>query len=561
MAEKELINEETVNQKNLQEEYMKNMEKVEEQQIVDGKVLTVIGDQVYLDIGLKSEGKIPLSEFDETPKEGDMVKVVLVKIEDRHGCPVVSKKQYDEKKVLIDIKDAEKNGTPIKGKITKVVKGGFEVTIGPTLKGFLPISKADVVKIEDQEPYIGITSMFFIERSGNEKKMNLVLNRRKYLTEELAKKKEEFYNTVHEGDTVEGTVKTIATFGAFIDLGGFDGLLHINDMSWGHVTKPKEYVKKGQKIQLKVINLDKENNKINLSLKHFSENPWDTFEERYHVNDIVTGKVTKLTDFGAFIELEPGIEGMAHVSEFSWVKKVNNPKDMFKVGDEVKCMILGYNLSEGKISLGIKQVQDNPWDTIEEKYPVGTELERPIVKITATGAFIQLEEGIDGFLHGDDISWTKKVKNLNTMFKVGDVVKVKIVNCDKVQHRIRLGIKQLTENPWSVLAKTYQRGSIIEGEISSKTEFGLFVKVQDGIEGLINKSNLQEEFVENVDKELEKFNVGDKVKAMVIEINPKKQKLGLSIKEYKKSLQKEEMSRYMSENDEPKATLGDFLKH
>ena len=561
MAEKELINEETVNQKNLQEEYMKNMEKVEEQQIVDGKVLTVIGDQVYLDIGLKSEGKIPLSEFDETPKEGDMVKVVLVKIEDRHGCPVVSKKQYDEKKVLIDIKDAEKNGTPIKGKITKVVKGGFEVTIGPTLKGFLPISKADVVKIEDQEPYIGITSMFFIERSGNEKKMNLVLNRRKYLTEELAKKKEEFYNTVHEGDTVEGTVKTIATFGAFIDLGGFDGLLHINDMSWGHVTKPKEYVKKGQKIKLKVINLDKENNKINLSLKHFTENPWDTFEERYHVNDIVTGKVTKLTDFGAFIELEEGIEGMAHVSEFSWVKKVNNPKDMFKVGDEVKCMILGYNLSEGKISLGIKQVQDNPWDTIEEKYPVGTELERPVVKITATGAFIQLEEGIDGFLHGDDISWTKKVKNLNTMFKVGDTVKVKIVNCDKVQHRIRLGIKQLTENPWSVLAKTYQRGSIIEGEISSKTEFGLFVKVQDGIEGLINKSNLQEEFVENVDKELEKFNVGDKVKAMVIEINPKKQKLGLSIKEYKKSLQREEISRYMSENEEPKATLGDFLKH
>ena len=403
--------------------------------------------------------------------------------------------------------------------------------------------------------------MFFIERSGNEKKMNLVLNRRKYLAEELAKKKEEFYSTVHEGDTVEGTVKTIATFGAFIDLGGFDGLLHINDMSWGHVTKPKEYVKKGQKIKLKVINLDKENNKINLSLKHFTENPWDTFEERYHVNDIVTGKVTKLTDFGAFIELEEGIEGMAHVSEFSWVKKVNNPKDMFKVGDEVKCMILGYNLSEGKISLGIKQVQDNPWDTIDEKYPVGTELERPIVKITATGAFIQLEEGIDGFLHGDDISWTKKVKNLNTMFKVGDTVKVKIVNCDKVQHRIRLGIKQLTENPWAVLAKTYQRGSIIEGEISSKTEFGLFVKVQDGIEGLINKSNLQEEFVENVDKELEKFNVGDKVKAMVIEINPKKQKLGLSIKEYKKSLQREEISKYMSENEEPKATLGDFFKH
>jgi small subunit ribosomal protein S1 len=561
MAEKELINEETVNQTNLQEEYMNSMNELQEGKIIDGKVIQVTADTVFIDVNYKSEGKVPLNEFDEIPKIGDDVKVVLVRKEDRYGNIVVSKKQYDEKKILNDVKEAEKDGSAIKGKITKVVKGGFEVSIGPSLKGFLPISKADVVKIEDPAPYVGTTSMFFIEHSGNDKKMNLVLNRRKYLSEELTKKKEKFYSEVQEGDTVEGTVKTIATFGAFIDLGGFDGLLHINDMSWGHVTKPKEYVKKGQSIKLKVINLDKENNKINLSLKHFTDNPWDTFEDRYHVNDIVTGKVTKLTDFGAFIELEEGIEGMAHVSEFSWVKKVNNPKDMFKVGDEVKCMILGYNLGEGKISLGIKQVEDNPWDTIDQKYPVGTILERNIVKITATGAFIQLEDGIDGFLHGDDISWLKKVKNINTMFKVGDTVKTVIVNCDKVQHRIKLGIKQLSENPWAVLAKTYQRGSIIEGEISSKTEFGLFVKVQDEIEGLINKSNLQEEFVENVDKELEKFNVGDKVKAMVIEINPKKQKLGLSIKEYKKSLQREEISRYMSENEEPKATLGDFLKH
>ena len=270
MAEKELINEETVNQTNLQEEYMNSMNELQEGKIIDGKVIQVTADTVFIDVNYKSEGKIPISEFDEIPKIGDDVKVVLVRKEDRYGNIVVSKKQYDEKKVLNDVKEAEKEGTAIKGKITKVVKGGFEVTIGPTLKGFLPISKADVVKIEDPEPYVGITSMFFIERSGNEKKMNLVLNRRKYLAEELAKKKEEFYSTVHEGDTVEGTVKTIATFGAFIDLGGFDGLLHINDMSWGHVTKPKEYVKKGQKIKLKVINLDKENNKINLSLKHFT---------------------------------------------------------------------------------------------------------------------------------------------------------------------------------------------------------------------------------------------------------------------------------------------------
>lgn len=561
MADKEMINEETINQTNLQEEYLKSLDELEEGQIVDGTIIQVTPDTVFIDIGYKSEGKISINEFEEAPQLGDTIKVVLVKKETRDGQIVVSKKKYDEKKIWKDIKDAFQNGTPVKGKITKSVKGGFEVVLGPDIKGFLPISKADVFKIEDQAPYIGVSDMFFLERLFSDKKINIVLNRRKYMTEELAKKKEEFYNTVNVGDTVEGTVKTIATFGAFIDLGGFDGLLHINDMSWGHVTKPKEFVKKGQKIELKVINLDKENNKINLSLKHFKENPWDTFEDRYNVNDIITGKVTKLTDFGAFIELEEGIEGMAHISEFSWVKKVNNPKDIFKAGDEVKCMILGYNLSEGKISLGIKQVEDNPWDSINERYPAGTVIEKPIVKITNTGAFIQLEDGIDGFLHGDDISWTKKVKNLSSMFKVGDVVKTVIVNCDSENRRIRLGIKQLTENPWSAFAKKYQRGSIVEGEISNKTEFGLFVKVEGDIEGLINKSNINEEFVEDIEKELEKFNIGDKVKAMVTEINPKKQKLGLSIREYKKSLQREEISRYMSENEEPKATLGDFFKH
>ena len=561
MTEKENINEETVNQTNLQEEYLKSMDELEEGQVVDGTIIQVTPDTVFIDIGYKSEGKISITEFEEAPQVGDVIKVVLVKKESRDGQIIVSKKKYDEKKIWKDIKDADQNGTAVKGKITKSVKGGFEVTLGPDLKAFLPISKADVVKIEDPAPYIGLESMFYIERLYSEKKINIVLNRRKYIADERAKKKEEFYNSVAVGDTVEGTVKTIATFGAFIDLGGFDGLLHINDMSWGHVTKPKEFVKKGQKIQLKVINLDKENDKINLSLKHFKENPWDTFEDRYHINDVITGRVTKLTDFGAFIELEEGIEGMAHISEFSWVKKINNPKDVFKTGDEVKCMILGYNLGEGKISLGIKQVQDNPWDTIDQKYPVGTELERKIVKITNTGAFIELEEGIDGFLHGDDISWLKKVKNIGSMYKVGDAVKTVIVGCDKVNKRIRLGIKQLTENPWSVLAKNYPKGSIIEGEISNKTEFGLFVKVEGGIEGLVNKSNIDEEFVEDIAKALEKFNVGDKIKTMVIEINPKKQKLGLSIKEYKKSLQREEISRYMSENEEPKATLGDFLKH
>ena len=265
-------------------------------------------------------------------------------------------------------------------------------------------------------------------------------------------------------------------------------------MSWGHVARPKDFVKKDQKIKLKLINLDKENNKINLSLKNFTENPWYSFQTKYHVNDIVKGKVTKLTDFGAFIELEEGIEGMAHISEFSWVKKISHPKEVFKIGDEVECMILSYDLEQGRISLGIKQVYDNPWERIDEVYPVGTQLERKISKVTNAGAFIELEEGISGFLHIDDISWTKKVKNTFSVLKQDENIKVVIIGTDKDNRRIKLGVKQLSDNPWDVLYNNFPKGKVIEGEISGKTDFGLFVKVQGDIEGLINKSNISDKY-------------------------------------------------------------------
>jgi small subunit ribosomal protein S1 len=371
-----------------------------------------------------------------------------------------------------------------------------------------------------------------------------------------------FFEKTVIGEDVTGAVKSFTSFGAFIDLGGFDGLLHNNDMSWGHVTRPKDFVKKGQEIRLKVIRLDPVEKRINLSLKHFTADPWVHFEDKYHVNDIVKGRVTKLTDFGAFIELEEGIEGLVHISEFSWVKKIQKPNEVLKISDNVECMILGYDLQAGRVSLGLKQVSPNPWDNIEEKYPIGTRLTRKVVKITNAGAFIELEEGIDGFLHSDDISWTKKVKRPGSELEAGQEVEIMIIGLDRENHHIKLGIKQLSEDPWQSFSETYRPGTLVEGEVSSVTDFGVFLKVPGGIEGLIHKSNLPENREENPDEALKKYHPGDKIKAVVLEIQPEKQKVAFSIRDYQRKVQREELSRYMAadESDDSTFTLGDFLK-
>jgi small subunit ribosomal protein S1 len=333
-------------------------------------------------------------------------------------------------------------------------------------------------------------------------------------------------------------------------------------MSWGHVTRPKDFVKKGQEIRLKVIRIDPVEKRINLSLKHFTDDPWVHFEDNYHVNDIIKGRVTKLTDFGAFIELEEGIEGLAHISEFSWVRKIQKPGEVLAIGDEVECMILGYDLQAGRVSLGLKQVTTNPWNDIDEKYPLGTRLSRKVVKITNAGAFVNLEEGIDGFLHGDDLSWTKKVKHPGSELSVGQEIEVMVIGIDQENHNIRLGIKQLSEDPWQSFADTYKPGSLVEGEVSSITEFGIFVKVPGGIEGLIHKSNLPENREENPDEALKKYQVGDKIKAVVLELQPEKQKVAFSVRDYQKKVQRDELSRYMAveESEDSTYTLGDFLK-
>lgn len=537
-------------QTQLQEEYLKSLESLEEGQLVDGTVIQVTPDQVFVDVGYKSEGKIPTSEFTELPKVGDVVSVVLITKENRHGEVIVSKQKADLKQLWKTLRQAAQDKTPVDGKICKVIKGGFEVDLGSDIKAFLPVSQSDSQKVEKSEKLIGLKSKFYIERLYTDSKANIVVNRRKYLEESITKNRDEFFNKISIGDTVKGTVKSFTSFGAFIDLGGFDGLLHINDMSWGHVTRPKEFVKKGQEYDLKVIRLDPADKRINLSLKHFSEDPWLHFEEKYHVDDIVKGTVTKLTEFGAFIELEEGIEGLAHISEFSWTKKINKPSDMVEVGKEVECMVLGYDIQNGRVSLGLKQVTENPWETISEKYAEGTKLTRKVVKITNAGAFIELEEGIDGFLHADDYSWTKKVKNLGSELEVGKEIDVTVTECNPNAHRIRLGVKQLTEDPWASFAANYKSGSTLEVEITAINDAGIFVKVPGDIEGLINKANVSDSRDETYEEAIAKYNVGDKINVYVVDVKPGRQQIKLSIKEFKKKMQREEISQYMSSNDD-----------
>lgn len=549
-------------QTQLQEEYLKSLEQLEEGQLVDGRVIQVTPDQVFVDVGYKSEGKIPIAEFTEVPKVGDTVSVVLITKENKHGEVIVSKQKADIKVFWKTLRQAFQDHVPIEGVIEKVVKGGYEVNLGAGVKAFLPISQSDANKVDKPEKLIDLKSKFYVERLYSDGKVNIVVNRRKWMEEEVEERRQAFFANTQIGDEVVGTVKSFTSFGAFIDLGGFDGLLHINDMSWGHVTRPKDFVKKGQEIRLKVIRIDSAEKRINLSLKHFTDDPWVHFEDKYHVNDIVKGHVTKLTDFGAFIELEEGIEGLAHISEFSWVKKIQKPEEVLKIGDEVECMILGYDLQAGRVSLGLKQVTENPWTSIADKYPVGTRLTRKVVKLTNAGAFIQLEEGIDGFLHVDDLSWTKKVKHPGSELQVGQEVEVMVIACEPENRSIRLGIKQLSEDPWKSFAEAYRVGSPIEGEISSVTDFGVFVRVAGGIEGLIHKSNLTENREENPDEALKKYNVGDKIKAVVLEIQPEKQKVAFSIRDYHKKVQREAISQYMAEEEtnESTFTLGDFLK-
>ena len=545
----------------LQEEYLKSLEELEEGQLVEGTVIEVSPENVFIDVGYKSEGKIPRIEFDEEPKIGDSVSVVLIKKEGKRGEVIVSKQKADLQVFWKTLKNAVDNHEPVNGVVKKSIKGGYEVDLGNGITAFCPLSQIDVYRVEEPESMIGIKDLFAVERFQRDKqRARIVVSRRSYLEKAIEEKRNVFFLERKEGDIVSGVVKSFTSFGAFIDLGGFDGLLHINDMSWGHVTRPKDYVSKGQEIEVKIVKIDRDEQKINLSLKDFSDDPWSNFEDKFSVEDVVKGTVTKLADFGAFIEISEGIEGLAHISELSWVKRIKHPKEVLSIGDEVETKILGYDLDERKVSLGIKQVLPNPWENLSQTYPVGMRLKKTVKKITNAGAFIELEDGIDGFLHADDLSWTKRIKNPSSVLKEGQEIEVVVTEIDPETKRIRLGVKQLEDDPWQQLKNGFPKGAEIEGEITGITDFGVFAKVQGDIEGLIPKSQLfapgeeDEEFAD-------KFKIGDKLKVVILDINKENQRLSLSIKELHKKQQRSELSKYIHDEDESGTfTLGNMLK-
>ena len=563
-----------VSAQRLQEQYINAIGEIEEGQLITGAVIEVGPELVFVDVGLKSEGRIPLEEFDQTPEVGTQVEVVLVRKESRSGDVLVSKRKADEEVLWRELKAAEADITPVHGVVARKIKGGYEVDLGAALRAFVPFSKVDVMRVRDEDAYVGLETHFLVEQLFNRGKANIVLNRKAWLERQAGRKRDEFYQTAQVGDVYRGTVKTFTSFGVFIDLGGFDGLLHVNDMRWGHVSSPRDIVEVGEEIDTKVVRIDRDTKKVNLSLKHFEADPWTTFEEHFQLDQVVDGRVIKTADFGAFIEIAEGIEGLLHISDMSWVRKVGHPREILNQGDEVQVKILGYDLGEGKLSLGLKHVLPNPWDGVEDRYRPGKVVPGTVRNVTSYGAFVRLEEGIDGLLHVDDMSWTKKVRNPSSVVVEEQELEVVVLEVDRSARRIRLGMKQLTDDPWQALSTAYPKGTTIEGEVTSKTDFGVFVRVQGGIEGLIPLAHLTEDDRPRnerqstapdadspVAKAMEKIEVGQKLTAVVTELSVEKQRLALSLREYRKQEERKEMFQYLQDDEEPdKVSLGDLIK-
>jgi small subunit ribosomal protein S1 len=544
----------------LQEQYITRLDQVEEGQLITGHVIEVGPETVFVDVGLKSEGRIPLDEFDKPPHVKDEVNVVLLRKEGRHGEVVVSKRKADEQVVWRALKESDETGEPVPGRVTRKIKGGYEVDLGAALRAFVPFSKVDVMRVRDEDAYIGLETRFFVEQLYNRGKVNIVLNRKSWLEREARKKRDQFYESAAVGDVYRGTVKTFTSFGAFVDLGGFDGLLHVNDMRWGHVASPRDLVEIGQQLTVKIIRLDREAQKVNLSLKHFTEDPWTTFEERFQVGDTVHGTVTKLTDFGAFVAIADGIEGLVHVSDLSWVKRVRHPKEILAPGDEMEVKVLAYDLEHAKLSLGLKQLLANPWDDVPERYPVGRRITARVSNLVSFGAFLAIEDGIDGLLHVEDMSWTERIGDPSTIVKVGDEIEVMVLMVDSRQRRIKLGLKQLTEDPWTTLARAYKKGSKIAGTVSRKTDFGVFVTVDGDLEALISKNHLTAGDT-SFEEASNALKIGDPIQAIVLEINPQSQRLALSVREFQRRQEREELVRYAhTDGSDDTVSLGDLIR-
>jgi len=510
----------------LQELITRSVKNYKEGSIVKGHILEVRPREFLVDIGYKSEGVIPASEF-EDPSEvevGDEIEVLLERLENDEGMVVLSKEKAAQRQNWEKIVNVFKGDGLIKGKVKAVVKGGLTVNVG--VESFLPASQIDIVPPKDLTQFVGNTYDFKIVKI-NEDRKNVVLSRREIIEAERAEKRGAFLDATKVGDKVVGTVKNITDFGAFIDLDGIDGLLHITDMSWARLNHPSEAVKVGAQIEVQILDINKEKERVSLGLKQMQDNPWDKIEERFPVGKKVSGKVTNLMPYGAFVQIEDGVEGLIHVSELSWTKRIARPSDVLVLGQDIDAVVLGVNKEEQKISLGVRQLEANPWDEIEQRYIIGKQVKGKVRNMTAYGAFVELEEGIDGMVHVSDLSWTRKINHPSEMLKKGDDIEAVVIDIDKANQRISLGLKQLENDPWKEIETRFRIGDLVKGTVSKLANFGAFIQLQDDIDGLVHISQISEDHVERVKDVLK---VGQEVEARVIKVDKAERRIGLSIK-------------------------------
>jgi len=509
--------------------YEQSLNQIQYGNIAQGKVVQITNDMVMVDVGWKTEGFIPASELKDTQGNinvsvGDEIEVFIDK-RDADGNLILSKNKATKLKVWDEIKSACENNTPVKGKVVEKVKGGLSVDIG--IIAFLPGSQVDVRPIKDLDQFVGQTMDFKVLKYDR-KRNNVVLSRRSIVALERETEKKDILESIQEGSIVQGVIKNITDYGIFIDLGGIDGLLHVTDISWGRITKPSDHFRKGDKITVKVLSFDREKERVSLGFKQLTENPWEHIMEKYPVGSIVEGKVVNLTDYGVFVELETGVEGLVHISEMYWTREIKHPSKVLKVGDEIKVVVLDVNTEAKRISLSLKQTSPNPWEKLKEKYPEGTIVKGVVRNITNFGVFVGIEEGIDGLIHVSDISWKHRVSHPSEYFKKGQEVEAVVEKVDVENEKFSLSVKKMEKNPWEALSQKYAPGSVVNGKITNFTDFGIFVEIEEGIEGLVHISEISQKRVKTSS---ELYAMGDTVSAVIKSIDPKSKKIRLSIKD------------------------------
>ena len=532
-----------------QERYLSTFSDISEREIISGRVIGINDKEVLIDIGFKSEGIINRDEFalEDLPDVGGKIDVYLERMEDESGKTVLSKEKADFLRRWIELRDIHDTGEIIKGKIIKRIKGGMVVDL-KGVQAFLPGSQIDVRPVKDFDKYLNLEMDLKVVKF-NEMRKNVVVSHKAILEESLAEKRDEIFSKLEVGAIMEGRVKNITDFGVFIDLGGIDGLLHITDLSWGRINHPSEIISMEDTLTVKVIDFDNEKKRVSLGLKQLTPHPWETVETDFPQGEKVKGKVVSMTNYGAFIEIKSGIEGLIHVSEMSWTRHVKNPSELYSLGDEVEAVVLSIDTEERKISLGAKQLTDDPWDKIEEKYGIGTSVEGKVINLTQFGAFVELEEGIDGLIHVSDFSWTKVVKHPREMIEKDQKIEVRILEVSRESRRISLGIKQLIEDPWPELVKNFETGSVHEGEIVKILDKGIILILQDDIEGIIPFGRQTKKQRKEISQ---KYNVGQKVSGSVMEVKPENKKVILFSEELSdKNIQKDEIKDFLDNQEQP----------